>query len=64
MESAQRELVSVLLEQIFSLGLISQTTYSKAEDLVHSEIDLPEFFRYPVGLTKEAQAHECAADTP
>ena len=64
MESAQRELVSALLEQLFSLGLISQTTYSKAEDLVHSEIDLPEFFQYPAGLIKEAPAHERAAGTP
>ena len=35
MESTQREVVSVLLEHVFSLGLISQFTYSKAEDLVH-----------------------------
>ena len=63
MESAQRELMSVLLERIFSLGLISKTTYSKAVDLVHSVIDLPELFGYPVCLTKEAGRHECAQDT-
>ena len=44
MESAQRELVSVLLERVFSLGLISKTTYLKGKDLVHSVIDLPELF--------------------
>ena len=59
MESAQRELVSVLLEHIRSLGLISHSTYSVAVDLVHSVIDFPEFFRYPVCLTKEAEIHEC-----
>lgn len=63
MESAQRELMSVLLGRILSLGLISKTTYSKAEDLVHSVIDLPELFGYPVCLTKEAGRHECAQDT-
>ena len=63
MESAQRELMSVLLRRVFSLGLISKTTYSKAEDLVHSVIDLPELFSYPVCLTKEAGRNECAQDT-
>ena len=55
MESAQRELVSVLLDHIRSLGLISNSAYSGAVDLVHSVIDFPEFFRYPVCLTKEAR---------
>lgn len=63
MESAQREIMSVLLGRMVSLGLISKTTYSKAEDLVHSVIDLPEFFGYPVCWTKEAGRYECAQDT-
>ena len=63
MESAQRELLSVLLGNIFSRGLISKTTYLKAEDLVHSVIDLPELFQYPVCLTKEAGDYECSQDT-
>ena len=58
MESAQRELVSVLLGRIHSLGLISDFAYSKAVDLVHSEADFPEFFQYPVCLTKETNEHE------
>ena len=62
MESTQREVISVLLEHVFSLGLISQSTYSKAEDLVHSVIDFPELLRYPVCLTKEASAHEYSQD--
>ena len=53
MESAQRELISVLLGRISAQGLISRSTYLKAEDLVHSVIDFPEFFRYPVCLPKE-----------
>ncbi|MEY8388693.1 hypothetical protein AALC17_15640 [Oscillospiraceae bacterium 38-13] len=59
MESAQRELASVLLEHIRSLGLISDFTYSKAVDLVHSVIDFPELFQYPACMTKEAEIHEC-----
>lgn len=59
MERAQRAVVSVLLRHVFSLGLISKSTYSHAEDLVHSVIDLPELFRYPVCLTEEAGGHEC-----
>ena len=63
MDSPQRELVSVLLEHILSAGLISKTTYSSALDLVHSSIDFPDFFRYPVCLTEEANEHECTPDT-
>lgn len=48
MESAQRELACVLLDHIRSLGLISSSTYSSAVDLVHSAIDFPELFSYPV----------------
>ncbi|KAB4835339.1 hypothetical protein GAG88_27445 [Bacteroides thetaiotaomicron] len=63
MESAQRDLISVLLNHVRSLGLISDSTYSRAEDLVHSVIDLPVFFRYPVCLTEEAYRYECAENT-
>ena len=63
MESAQRELLSVLLGRVFSLGLISKSTYSHAEDLVHSVMEFPELLRYPVCLTKEASRHECAENT-
>lgn len=62
MESAQREVVSVLLGRVFSLGLISRSTYSHAEDLLHSGTDLPEFFRYPVCLTEEAGGYERTED--
>lgn len=63
MESAQRELIRVLLDHIRSLGLISDFTYSRAVDLVHSAIDFPELFQYPVCLAKEASGHECTQDT-
>lgn len=42
--------------------LISQFTYSKAEDLVYSVMDFPELFRYPVCLTEEGCQHECTQD--
>lgn len=54
MESAQRELMSVLLDTVYARGLLSKTTYLSAVDLVHSALDIPPFFRYPVYLTKEA----------
>ena len=63
MESAQRELVSVLLEAVYTCGLLSKTTYLSAMDLVHSVMDIPPFFRYPVCLTEEVSGHECAQDT-
>ena len=54
MESAQRELMSVLLNAVYTRGLLSKTTYLSAVDLVHSALDIPPLFRYPVCLTKEA----------
>ena len=63
MESTQRDLVSVLLIKLQEAGLISKTTYSKAVDLVHSSIDLPRLFKYPVCLTKEVSSHEYTQDT-
>ncbi len=57
MESAQRALLRVLLDRILSLGLISQRTYSKAEDLLSSATDLPELFRPPLCPAEEADAH-------
>lgn len=53
MERAQQELVSILLNYLHSLDLISDFTYSKAMDLVYSVTDFPDFFQYPVRLTKE-----------
>lgn len=63
MESVQRELISVLLESVYDRGLLSKSTYLNAVDLVHSVIDIPPLFQYPVCLTKEADIRECAQDT-
>lgn len=63
MESAQRELAGVLLDHIRSLGLISDFTYSRAMDLVHSGTDFPELFQYPACASEEAAFLERAQDT-
>lgn len=63
MESAQRDMISVLLRRLLSLGLIAKSTYLGAEDLVHSVIDFGELFEYPVCLTKEAGIDERTQDT-
>ncbi len=63
MESAQRELMSALLKAVYTRGLLSKTTYLNAVDLVHSVMDIPPFFQYPVCLTEEASGHECTQDT-
>jgi len=63
MEGAQRELASVLLGRVRTLGLISNSTCSRAVDLVHSVIDFPDFFQYPACLTKEANEHKHTQDT-
>lgn len=59
MESIQREILSVLLERVFASGLISKNTYMKAEDLVHSVIDIPEFVQYTVSTETGEIKYEC-----
>lgn len=48
MESAQRELVSLLLDHIHSLGLISDFTYSGAVDLEWVKSDIRPRERVPL----------------
>lgn len=60
MESAQRNIVSVLIDKAFSEGIISKTTYLSAKDLVYSVMDFPALLQYPVCLTKEAGTDECS----
>lgn len=63
MESARRELIGVLLEHVRSLGLISDLTYFRAMDLVHSAADFPDLFQGPVCSAEEANFCECTQDT-
>lgn len=48
MESAQRELLCVLLRRLYELGLIDKGACMGAEDLVHSGMEIPELFRSSV----------------
>lgn len=59
LEKAQKELINVLIEYIYSLGLISKTTYLKAKDLVYATLDFPAFFYDPACLAKEDNGFEC-----
>ena len=58
MENVQRELISVLLRQILSLGLLSKSTYLRAMDLVLSTNDFPELFRHPACLMEAVRINE------
>lgn len=44
MESAQRDLIAVLLDRMLARGLISKAAHSRAVDLVHSAANLPDLF--------------------
>ena len=59
MESCEKSVVCALLAQLNKDGLLSKSACSKAEDLVHSWIDFPRFFQYPVALAKEDCSYEC-----
>ena len=59
MESTQNEILTVLLESLKKRGLVSELTSSRAVNLVHTVIDIPELQRYPVCLTEEECKHEC-----
>lgn len=44
MESAQRDLLAVLLDRMLARGLISKAAHSRAIDLVRSAANLPDLF--------------------
>ena len=53
MEHVQREIITLLLRRVYEGGLISESTYSRAADLVHSSMDLPAFLRAPTHANQE-----------
>lgn len=59
MESAQREILIVLLGRVFEEGLISERTYHLARDIAASQVDFPDFLWFPVCAEKEADADGC-----
>ncbi len=46
----------VLLDALYTRGLLSKTTYLNAVDLAYSAMDIPPFFRYPVCLAEGQDA--------
>ena len=56
MAEAQRQVLQVLLKSLYDRGLLEKTTYDGAVNVVNSDIDLPEFFWYPVCCHKRPQA--------
>ena len=63
MESAQRDLVNALLYCLLKEGLIYRLTYSEALNLVHSSIDFPALYRYPMCCRTEVSADEYTENT-
>ena len=60
--SVHRDLLSVLLKYLRRTGLLSQFTYSQAEELVYSATGLSELLRYPVCAAEEANVYEYSQD--
>lgn len=56
MRSPEKEIIHILITQVYNQGLISKTTCQNSEDLLDSVIDIPQFLWYPVCLTKEGKS--------
>lgn len=56
MESAQKDMLDVLLGRVFELGLISESTYKAARSSLAAKSDIPELLCYPVCTPKEENA--------
>ncbi len=56
MDSAQREVMAVLIRHLCSLGLISQSTCRRAEELAFSRGGFPAFFVCNTGAGGEEDA--------
>ena len=57
MEDVQRQVLQALLKTLYDQGLMAKATYDGAVNMVNSQIDLPEFFWYPVCCPKEEIAN-------
>ena len=53
MADTQIEIMQVLLKTLLDQKLIEKYTYDGAVNMVHSAIDFPDFFWYPVCCPKE-----------
>ena len=63
MKSAQKELLCVLLRRLQELELIEKSTCLRAIDLIYSDMELPELFRYSVCRAEEGNRNQCAETT-
>jgi len=63
MAETQKMVLNVLLDILHEQDLVDDNTYDSANSLLHSAIDLPEFFWYPVCCQKkEGEDDECTQD--
>ena len=62
MESTEQAVFRVLVDRLCEAGLISKTTCSRAKELVHSVIALPEFFWYSDVLKQHVLSEEAATN--
>ena len=59
MAETKKEVLRVLLDILHDQDLIDNSTHDSANSLLHSVIDLPEFFWYPVCYQEEDEENEC-----
>ncbi len=62
MESIEQAVFRVLVDRLCEAGLISKTTCTRAKELVHSVMALPEFFRYSDVLKQHVLSEEAATN--
>ena len=59
MADVQQKILNVLLGRLMERGMISETVYDKAVNLVHSTIDFPKFVEYCVCCQEEGETNGC-----
>ena len=62
LENLQHEILNVLLKRLMEQELIAKAAYDKALNMVHSTIDFPAFFEYPMCCRKEGETNGCTQD--
>lgn len=62
MADVKQEILNVLLNRLMEQGMIDQAAYDKAVNMVHSTIDFPDFFGYPVCCREEGETNGCTQD--
>ena len=60
MVCTQNQVLNVLLKSLLDKDLIPQKTYEGATNIIHSTLDFPEFFWYPVCCHEEEENNGCS----